>query len=502
MNKTLALHFEKDFLMAAIEPLVGRFQFITKRGENKFPFSFFIDYISNKIDYSFDYKVDYQKQEETREDYSNKKYVGAFMDRITQNGDTYKWYGFDTDIINLLLEILEEIRKPYFFILNSKFDAKLDDKEPIDVKISYSSNIQPPTIKVINEFMAKHNFKTIDQNETFAELLVQQFLRKNKITLTNKKLAVIETLGDNLNMSLLSIYNEYDRELNLTETYPDFGIDPRIQVIAQKIVDDVNKQAGLLTDDAARKKEYKRHYAVAEQLAATIENSKRPYLTVNTSFATAPTLQFSTTIAIEEIERLTTFQIRQISRFFEDFFLPKKSLSVSNIDLILLIGNTLNSELIKTEFSRFGLAKLHFLPSTDIELALMALLYIPQAQATPQTVEQATLESSSAQSTQPQATDYQKVDFVNLATLKTGQQVKLNNNDPAPGKGDSTKEFKYLGNMKFLVIDSTRTLKSGDIVTASAPVWVPGIQVDLMVERNGQSLGPYRTRRVVAIWVK
>ncbi|MBO4244040.1 MAG: hypothetical protein J5882_03170, partial [Bacteroidales bacterium] len=88
-----------------------------------------------------------------------------------------------------------------------------------------------------------------------------------------------------------------------------------------------------------------------------------------------------------------------------------------------------------------------------------------------------------------------------IAALSTNNKVLLNTFDPAPGKGAAHQEFVYIGNHQFKVLSSSRTLKAGDIAEPVAELWKTGVQIDLMITRDGKSLGRFRTRPVVKISV-
>jgi hypothetical protein len=483
MNKTLALFIGDDYLIAGVEPLLGKFTQLSKRGINKFPLYFFIDKVNHKIDYSFIYKKDFLA--------GNQDTIGEFLNQITDKTKTYLWYEYENDLINLLLRILEDIKNAYFYILNSiSGDTPVNETDPIPVHIAFSDNIKAESQKVLKEFLIKQNFVIQKENQSFPELIVNQFLQKNDIEAEDKKFAVLEALGENLNMSVISIYSGYDRERSLFKVFNEFGTDPRIQVISKKIVDDINRYHGLLKTAEERKVEYKRHFALAEELIVKMEESTRPYLPIQTSFAVAPNQKLSTTLSVEEIEQLTSFHVQQISRFFIDHFLAVNSLNVDQLEKIILVGNTLNNELVKKEFGRFGNQKLIYLGNDDVSWAIMSLLALVK-----KPVQKPISENKDEQ-------QYKEIPFIVVGNLKPEQKIKLSNNNTDKAKGSlgpSMKEFEYLGSNKFRVLSCTRGLLPGDIATSLVPNWVPGIQLDFDIERAGKNLGKYRTRPVVKI---
>lgn len=483
MNNTLAIYIEQDYLIAGIEPLKGKFKLLTKRGIDKFPFYFFVDKINHKIDYSFEYKNDFEA--------GNQDMVGGFLNQIVDKTKTYKWYDYDNDLINLLLGIIDDVKNAYYYLISEIAGSdKVDENQPIPVNIAFSDNIKNESKVVLTQFINKHNFIIQKDKLSFAELLVNQFLVKNRIEPKQKKYAVLETLGDNLNMSVVTVYTGYDRERALFKSFEDFGVDPRVQVIAKKIVDDINRYEGLLSNGESIKKEYKRHFPLATKLIDRIESKKRPYINVDTTFLADVNRKLTTTLSVEEVEQLTSFHVRQFSRFFIDHFLAANNLSVESVDKILLIGNTLSNELVKSEFQRFGHNKCVFLGNDEISWILMSLLE--------------TEESSEIFVHEPKnlPKTYKEIPFITVNDLSVGQKVKLSNNNTDKSKGSlgkSTQEMEFIGSNKFKIIKSTRSLLPGDIAESHTPNWVPGIRIDLSIERKGKILGKFRTRQIEKI---
>ncbi len=485
MNKTLALYVEEEYLIAGVEPLRGKFEQISKRGISHFPFYFFIDKINHKIDYSFEYKKDYET--------GNLDYVGDFLKQIKDKSRTYKWYDYDNDLINLLLEILDDIKKAYFYILNSMSgDENVKETEPIPVHICFSDNVDADAQKIFKDFLSKHNFIIRNDEFTFSELIINQYLHKENIESVDKDYAILESIGEDLHMSVVKVYTGYDRERTHFKTFNDFGVDPRLQVIAKKIVDDLNRQEGLLNTGEQLKKEYKNHRRLARDLVKEIESTNRPYLRVQTNFQIDENKKLSTTLSIEEIEQLTSFHVRQISRFFVEHFAKANKQNVEDFDKIFLIGNALSNELVKKEFSRFGNEKLVFLTENEITWVLMGMLLKPK-------------EKNMASQAKKTTTESKEVPFVTVGNLEVGKIVKLSNNntDKRNGRlGPSEQVLEYLGGNTFKVLHSTRSLNKGDIATSIEPNWVAGMQINLSIKRNGQKLGIFKTRPIVRIEIQ
>lgn len=489
MNKKLAFHVEQDYLIAGVEPLIGKFYQLTKRGKKRYPFYFFVDKINNRVDYSEVYKAKYQDQRANAQ-VRNMDYFGDFLQKITNPAHTYSLFGYENDLVNLILPILDDIKDSYFSVLRSMSGDEISGDEPVALNISFSDNVPNKSRQALQAFLEKQNFRIEKQDLTFPELLVYQYMRKNGMEFKNKKFALLEAVGTHLNMSVVSVYTPFDREREYLKTFENFGADPRTQVIAKRIVDDINRQEGLLQGAQALLDEYERHRRIAEDIIQQIEHKKRPYISVETEFAIAPERKRSTTLSVDEIENLTFAHIRQISRYFESHFLDENKLKTNDFDKIFLVGDTLNNELVKKEFARFGHKKVEYLTTDDCSLALMALLFDET---------KAQEDAEKFQQMQEGISRYTEVEFVSVSKLKPGQLIKLSNHDPRPGKGDSLQEFKYAGENQFVVLQSTRSLIKGDIATAITPIWVPGMQIELKIERDGKLIGTFKTRKIVKI---
>jgi hypothetical protein len=91
------------------------------------------------------------------------------------------------------------------------------------------------------------------------------------------------------------------------------------------------------------------------------------------------------------------------------------------------------------------------------------------------------------------------VDIVRLEDLEIGQQIKLNNFDARPGKGESMQFVEYLGSGKFVVLDSTRSLRTGDILESKDNKWTIGKKLIFDVHRNGKLYGRFQMRETQTI---
>jgi len=488
MDKTLTLFFEEEYLVAAIKPFDGKFTVFQQNNDIKFPFYFSVDNVNNKIDYSFIYKADYQD--------GKPDFYGNFLNLIIDKSQKYKWYEYETEIIDLLINIINNVRTYYFENLKKLAgNENIDESLAIPLNLVFSENVKLESREVLRNYLAKQNFKINLVTKNISELIVLHHINKNNFQIQNKDYAVIESLGENLNMSVVRVKDNIAEKIHF-KTFPEYGTDPRVHVIAKKIVDDVNRQEGLLSKTEDLKKEYKRHQTKAIKIIEALKNFKKPFLTLSTTFAVEPSRKLVTNLSIEEVDKLSFLHARQFSSFLTDHFLNTIGIKILDLDKIFLVGNTFNNELVNKEFVRFGADRIIYM-SDDISIVLQ------EAYAKPITNEpvidnNATMFMVDDKNIVPET--YQMFNKLNVADLKMGQEVKLTNSDPV--KGIEIQIMQYLGKNKFVIKESNRSLRSGDIAEPIVMAWTTGIQLDFDIHRNHKFFGRFRTRKVVSIEVK
>lgn len=493
MNKTLTLFFEEEYLVAVIKPFDGKYIVINQQNDIKYPLYFFVDAVNNKIDFSFTYKADFQD--------SKPNFFGDFLNQITDKSKKYTWYDYETHITDLLIYIINDIRNQYYDNLRKLAgNETINESDAIPLNLIFSDNIKTDSKAVVKDYLSKQNFKLTEDTGTVAEFTVLHYINKNNFKIENKNFAVLEALGTNLNMSVINVRNNKTERKHF-KVFPEYGTDPRVHVIAKKIVDDINRQEGLLSSSEDLKKEYKRHQTKAVKIVEALKNFSKPFMTLSTTFAVEPSRKLVTNLALNEIDNLSFLHSRQFASFLTDHFLQAANIKILDLDKIFLIGNTFNNELVKKEFSRFGADRLVFM--SDDVTAVFQEIYNKSVENVNVVDNDATM---FMQKNEPDLTTdintFKEIANLNVAELKIGQTVKLNNFDPAPGKGASMKILQYLGNNQFVVKESTRTLKSGDLAVAITTTWTKGVQVDLDITRNGKKVGMFRTRPIVTIEIK
>lgn len=504
MNKTLAVFVNDDYLTAAIQPLKDKFSLLFTNDEKKFPFYFYINPSDSSIDYGFDYKINFRDNKSL--------FAGDLMQALDKGGQKISVGGFDEDYIALFNPIIRDIRELFAREISKYEEFQFSDATVIDTAIVFSENITPKAQTAFLNYWKSKCFNFV-KVEKFDTLLLQYYKAKHRLYCQNRKFAVLEALGMDLNMSVINVDGANVSRLAFKK-FEGYGIDPRIKVIAKKIVDDVNRQENIIDRDdiAAINREYIRHYDKAVKIVELLATWTKPVISLQTSFAANQGNKIKVSLSLDEINKLSYLYSRQFSAFFSDNFLAKEKIKTIDLDKIFLVGNSLNNSTVLKEFATYGETKIEKF-TDDISYVLselfkeepapaevdeestmfqMGVQHVdkPQPPAPPKTV---------APPPPPTMPAYRAVDNLNLQTLTLNQKVLLNTFDPAPGKGAAHQEFVYIGNHQFKVLSSSRTLRAGDLAEPVADMWQNGVQIDLLITRNGKNLGRFRTRPVVKI---
>ncbi len=508
MNKTLAVFVNDDYLTAAIQPLKDKFSLLFTNDEKKFPFYFYINPTDSSIDYGFDYKINFRDNKSL--------FAGDLMQALDKGGQKISVGGFDEDYIALFNPIIRDVRELYAREMSKYEDFPFSDTTVIDTAIVFSDNITPKAQTEFLNYWKSKNFNFV-KVEKFDTLLLQYYKAKNGLYCQNRKFGVLEALGMDLNMSVMNVDGNNVSRVAFKK-FEGYGIDPRIKVIAKKIVDDVNRQENIIDrdDSAAINREYIRHYDKAVKIVELLANWTKPVISLQTSFAVNQGNKIKVSLSVDEINKLSYLYSRQFSAFFSDNFLAKEKIKTIDLDKIFLVGNSLNNSTVRKEFANYGETKIEVF-TDDISFVLGELF--KEEVAPTEVDEESTMFQMGAQHidkpqppTPPKSVTppppppsaqptYCAVNNLNLQTLTPNKKVLLNTFDPAPGKGAAHQEFVYIGNHQFKVISSSRTLKAGDIAEPVSETWQTGVQIDLMITRAGKNLGRFRTRPVVKISV-
>jgi len=380
MLPILALHFEPEYLIAGSELIPGRFHTFSMRNlsekeirmlgtkekadNQRFPFFFYNT--DNKIDFALAYKFPFLNGKEG--------FIGDFISLI-ENDVTINLFDSKVDAIYLLSPVLEHIIKRYqsrIDLSNRNSFRKIDYSQPIPLYISFSHNISEKVRNSIKNYL-DHDKTKVEKILNFEELLVSAAVKKHKWRSTDQTVLIVNALTDDLMFTLGEFNDKYLKE-KANEIFLHYGIDPGIKNIAQRIVDEANRQNGLISDEAEKQDEYVRHYKIALELIANHREDLQQGVTFNSSFKNFQEHPFLMSLTSTEISaRLVhprKLHARQIFENLQDFVM-KNNLMPSQLDRILFVGNTLNNREFKEIFSTLGANRIQFIGDDDIFIALM-----------------------------------------------------------------------------------------------------------------------------------
>lgn len=343
----------------------------------------------------------------------------------------------------------------------------------------------------------------ISSREQLPAVIARHFAKSRGMLCNNRKMAVVETLGDDINMYVVNL-NGNDCDIIAKRSAEGLGVDPLARAIAQKIVNTVNVNAHIIpsTDGKALSAEIQRHYSLSEKVIAYFDkNPNKDTIKLSTNFACAPAQKCPVGLSREELFADAMNLSRQYTALFSNDLLAANGCRVIDFEAIILVGNTLEKPMIQKGFQEIGGTKV-FAFHGDIMAFMDGMINTPVSvpATTPDVPAENDNEGTMFQmAAQPQ---YQDVAQVDVKTLKQGTLVYLDTFDATPGKGAAFQELEYQGDDIFLVIGSSRSLAPGDVAKSLIGSWKAGIQLDFMITRDGRSIGKFRTRMVKRIRIK
>ena len=408
---------------------------------------------------------------------------------------------------------------------------------------TFSDSIDEAARAAVGESLMRSGLQ-ISTREPLPAVVARHFARSRGMLCNNRKMAVVETLGNDLNMYIVNV-NGSTCDVIAKRNAEGLGVAPLARAIAQKIVNTVNLNAHIIapTDGKALAAEILRHYSLSEKVIAYFDkNPTKDTIKLSTNFACAPNQKYPVGLSREELYADAANFSRQYAAMFSNDLLAANGCRVIDLENIILVGDTLENLLVLKGFQDIGGTKIvtfhgdftvfmdgmvatasasspaatpnsaaqnNSVPAEDSEgtmfqMANNAPANPPQQPVIKQPVNTPPINVPPVNTppvTPPQP-QYVEVSQVNINTLKQGTMVYLDTFDATPGKGAAFQELEYQGSGIFLVIGSSRSLAPGDIAKPFSMAWNCGVQLDFMITRDGRSIGKFRTRMVKRIRIK
>lgn len=420
-------------------------------------------------------------------DIETKQYLYFFYDKFTneiKNNLKYRFFclegktDFYGDIFNniekqVTFSFKDESKTYSFFIDNIL--SKIKDTFS-EVKIIYSTNFSE-VVKVSFKKIAEAKFQNVSVLNSFAEYSIKSYLLKN-IQTQEKTIFVVESFSDNLYISKAKIEQqqisvENQKVLNKTIYFP------KRFALARKIAEDIF-----------------RIYRPQNVESDIDKNTEYIYLKINENFSEAVSkpkdfVVTSTKILGSDERYIVKIDPKELNVLSENFAKNVVSEIEKNIDdssKIILVGDIFRDEILKTRIDSLKNDKI-FMETVDILSSIDKEVVAEDEYST----------MFLATETQEDNSEFSQTTSLELNLLTVGANVKLTNYDSRPGKGYSSQLLEYVGENKFVVIESSRSLKAGDLVETKDGVWHPGIKLVLDVYRGGQKYGRFQTREIQTI---
>lgn len=500
MEKLLALFFNDDFLKAAVQPIEGNFSIISPSGDNKYSFYFKVNPYSQQIEAGAEYEKKFRDKQ--------KLFLGDLIKNI-EAGNSFNVENFSQDYLSLFDCIIRSIKNLYADKIRlSDPGFPLNDNTVINAVAVFSENFSDNVKRKITNYFKEKNIM-INSTQNIDCLAVKYFAKTKGLFCQNRKFAVLETLGDDLNISIVKADNKtFTREQ--FKKFKGYGIDPLVKVTAEKIVQSVNQTEHIIAEENKEEitAETIRHYDKAASVIKYFEqNPQKSTIKISTVFACKPDYKISVSLSFDDLKNTAYDISRQYPAFFTNSFLSVSDIKISSLENVILIGTTFNNQSVLQELTLLANTKIQHFNDTDSEHFLTAIFDFTSPQNAAEEVqdEEATAFMFAKEEEKPpvhQEPVYKEVNSIQITTLNVGQHVYIDTFDATPGKGAAFQEFETLGGGMFKVLSSGRSLKPGDIAQSVYDVWKPEMQLDFIVTRGAKNLGKFRTRVVKKIRVK
>ncbi|MBN2891924.1 MAG: hypothetical protein JXL97_08665 [Bacteroidales bacterium] len=343
------------------------------------------------------------------------------------------------------------------------------------VKIIYSAELAENT-KTVFEQIVKSSFGNVQVLNSFAEYSIKSYLLKNQQT-NEQVVFVLESFSDNIYISKANVVQNQitvtDKKVLSKTAYKSDRY-----ALAKKLTDDIYRiykpQNGSTTSENI---EYV--YLKLSENYKEIINQPKEFVVLSTRLV-GSSERYIVKIKPEEIKYLADNFAKSIVSAIDE-----------NLDKnakLIVVGEIFKDSFISDKLGNLS-NNIVYQDSVDV-LASINKEIVAEDEYSTMFLQADQVEQDS---------ELEPVTTLEISSLEIGVNIKLTNYDPSPGKGYSNQLLEYVGEQKFVVIESTRSLKSGDLVESIEGVWHQGIKVVLNVFRGGKKYGKFQTREIQTI---
>lgn len=412
--------------------------------------------------------------------------------RKTYNSSNYRFYlieknkNFFNDIYTKILSnqsftVLDNRINCFDLILNA-FDEISKNNQVEKFLLTFTDNFEPTHKTFFNtELSKKYKVEIIDD---IAKLAVKAYIVSNNLT-TNQTLYILSSFDDKIIGSEFD-YSTPDITLHNVVIKSNIAYEPFFFELAKNICESIYRIYNIADRSNFDSNVLYVYYRTMLQKDSFKDKSKRSYV-ISTKLIDSST-RYIVRVNIDEVEVMAkNFTKNTIFAINQAFKLP------STFKYIYL-GDFFGNELIYNEIKSI-IKTVHLLSYSDVLKHIKSQLPTVANEDATMFMTQAQTETKSVHEQQNSA----QVEKIIIGNLQIGDRIKLSNFDQKPGKGWAYQHFEYIGDNRFIVIDSTRSLKPGDIIETKDEFWTSKTQIFLDVYRSGKFYGKFQTREIQKI---
>lgn len=418
----------------------------------KIPLFIYFDKFTDSLHFSENYKAF------ALENFDN--FFDYFVEAL-QTGKTFNTSKQKLNINDILDKIFEE-------------DLPSFDK----IHIIYSNKINP---KAQNNFLSYINKRFSVDAKTFnlLETATKYLILSQQISTKSGKIHIVFAEGSDIFVSKNTFHqNNFKTESIVRLETKNFS--PFVIALANEILSDLQRLYNQKFTEDEKKSILLLLMLKLKKQEAEIKNKQQKYIVFSTRI---PGSKQNFVLRIEK-EKLNILQKKVTKNFIDEI---KEKLNIGKNDYLGIVGN-LNKNLYNLISENFA---------TVVSLEPQKLIVTKEID-----VAEAIKENETTFEENKIEADYEKQSSVKLSDIEIGWQIVLKNFDPRPGKGASMQKLEYLGDKIFVVIESTRSLRTGDIAEIKGDEIAVGTKAMFDIKRGGKIYGRFITRQIREIEIK
>ncbi|MBS1495114.1 MAG: hypothetical protein JST55_16530 [Bacteroidetes bacterium] len=322
MNTALTITFFEDYFICSINPNENLWEILQINGTDKNLLYFYLS--SNKIINDDSAKERYEA--------NDKMVFGNFYDLISNNKKTFNRFDYEWSSIDLLSDILEQIKMNFRNRMSVFSDFDEDTK--ILLNISFVPGIDYKVKEIIKNYFENNDFvvREIDYYEAFLAILVKKGMIPNKVNLS-----LVETYFGDLYLN----YIEYSNQIlkKQSEVLIGKGVDHRVGDLSRLLVVTAAKKvySRILGDEMLLENEIKKFHVKARSYLNDFYYNELDKIIELTDSPSTRVI-----IDLRDLENMSSATFLFIKNKFE-LFISKYS-NLARTEKIILNGDVLSSK--------------------------------------------------------------------------------------------------------------------------------------------------------------